>query len=118
VHTNRKDVYIVKAFVTNDETAEINIQGTYDDPLFQANQIGKLLGILNIRATIKDFEEEERQVNTIYTSTDPKESTFLTEIGLYKVLGMSRKPIAKKFNKWICNAVAGSGGDTTPMDTA
>jgi len=96
---------IVKAFSDNEATAEINIQGTYDEPLFQANQIGNLLGIQNIRATIKDFDENERHVNTIYTSTGPKECIFLTESGLYKLLIISRKPIAKQFQKWVFNVI-------------
>ena len=36
---------IIKLFVDNEENIEINIQGTIDEPLFQANQIGKLLDI-------------------------------------------------------------------------
>jgi predicted GIY-YIG superfamily endonuclease len=30
---------------------------------------------------------------------------FLTEIGLYEVLFRSRKPIAKKFKKWVCEVI-------------
>ena len=29
-------------------------------PLFQANQIGAFLGLVNVRETIKDFDEDER----------------------------------------------------------
>jgi hypothetical protein len=38
---------IIKLFVDNEENIEINIQGTIDEPLFQTNQIGKLLDIKN-----------------------------------------------------------------------
>ena len=38
----------------------MNILGTHDDPLFQANQIAKILEIKNIRDAIKDFNEDER----------------------------------------------------------
>ena len=44
---------ILKAFSLLDAEYQINIQGTLEDPLFQANQIGKLLGIVNIRDSIK-----------------------------------------------------------------
>jgi hypothetical protein len=40
----------------------INIIGTADDPLFQASQIGKLLGLVNIRESIKDFDDDEKLV--------------------------------------------------------
>ena len=36
---------ILKAFKLINENYEINIQGTLDDPLFQANQIAKILDI-------------------------------------------------------------------------
>jgi prophage antirepressor-like protein len=31
--------------------------------------------------------------------------TFLTEKGLYKVLFRSRKPIAQKFQNWVCEVI-------------
>ena len=39
------------------------------------------------------------------TSTGPKQVTFLTEKGLYKVLFKSRKPIAEKFQNWVCEII-------------
>jgi len=96
---------ILKAFNLDDKEVHINISGTQDDPLFQANQIGTLLGLTNIRATLRDFDEDEKVVNTIYTIRGNQETTFLTEIGLYKLLGMSRKPIAKVFQKWVIQVV-------------
>jgi len=36
---------IFRAFNLNDEEHIINIQGTVEDPLFQANQVCDLLGI-------------------------------------------------------------------------
>ena len=95
---------IVKAFISNEETSNINIIGTYDEPLFQANQIGKLLGIVKIRNTISDFDEDEKVVHTMGTSEN-KLCLYLTEVGLYRLLGMSRKPIARKFQKWVANVI-------------
>ena len=40
---------IMKAFSLLDIEYPVNIQGTIDDQLFQANQIGKLLGLTNVR---------------------------------------------------------------------
>ena len=63
------------------ESHHINIQGTVDDPLFQANQIGKILGLGNIREAIKDFGEDERSVSLTDTAFGIKETNFLTELG-------------------------------------
>ena len=40
---------IIKAFKLNEQEIKVNIQGTQDEPLFQANQIGKILDIKKIR---------------------------------------------------------------------
>ena len=96
---------ILKAFSLLDTQYQINIQGTLEDPLFQANQIGKLLGISNIRDSIKEFSERDKHVVLTDTSTGLKEANFLTEFGLYKLLGRSRKPIAHKFQEWMVSVL-------------
>lgn len=96
---------IVKAFSLNENTATINIQGTHEEPLFQANQIGQILGLTNIRATISKFDEDEKVVNSIDTQGGKQDCVFLTEIGLYRLIMLSRKPIAKKFQKWVATVV-------------
>ena len=96
---------ILKAFSLLDTEYKINIQGTLEDPLFQANQIGKLLGIVNIRDSIKEFSERDKHVVLTDTSTGLKEANFLTEFGLYKLLGRSRKPIAHKFQEWMVSVL-------------
>lgn len=96
---------VVKAFNDNNLHTEILIKGTVDEPLFRASDIGEILEITNIRSNIKDFNDTERHVDTIYTSTGPKQVTFLTEKGLYKILFKSRKPIAEKFQNWVCEVI-------------
>lgn len=96
---------ILKIFKLADNDITINIQGTIDDPLFQANQIGELLGISNIRDTTKNFDDDEKVVDNTYTLGGLQKTTFLTELGLYRLLGMSRKPIARTFQKWVCNTI-------------
>lgn len=96
---------IVKAFSLNENTATINIQGTHEEPLFQANQIGQILGLTNIRATISKFDDDEVHVNTIDTNAGKRECTFLTELGLYRLIMLSRKPIAKTFQKWVASVI-------------
>lgn len=81
----------------------INIHGTAEDPLFQANQIGALLGMTNIRATIKDFDDDEVSVNTVYTNG--RTVTCLTDLGLTRLLMTSRMPLARPFQKWVAQMV-------------
>lgn len=96
---------IVKAFNNNDIGMEITILGTYEDPLFRASDIGTILEMSNIRATIKDFDKTQKVVNSIDTLGGEQEVSFLTEKGLYEVLFRSRKPIAKQFKDWVCEVI-------------
>jgi len=96
---------IVKAFNANDLHTEIVIKGTVNDPLFRASDIGVVLELSNIRMSITDFDESEKVVSTTDTLGGTQEVTFLTEKGLYKVLFRSRKPIAQKFQNWVCDVV-------------
>jgi prophage antirepressor-like protein len=77
---------IVEAFNENDLHSEIVIKGTMSDPIFRASDIGEVLEMSNIRATIQNFDNTEKVVNTIDTLGGSQQVTFLTEKGLYKVL--------------------------------
>jgi prophage antirepressor-like protein len=96
---------IVKAFNDNDLHTEIIIKGTSENPLFRASDIGNILEITNIRTTINDFNNTEKVVHTMDTLGGSQQVTFLTEKGLYKVLFKSRKPIAEKFQNWVCEVI-------------
>jgi prophage antirepressor-like protein len=96
---------IVKAFNTNDLHTEIVIKGTVNDPLFRASDVGVVLDIASIRSVIRDYDESEKVVHTMHTVGGSQEVTFLTEKGLYKVLFRSRKPIAQKFQNWVCDVI-------------
>lgn len=82
---------------------DLNIQvyGTHDEPLFRAKDIGELLGIDQIRKTIQSLDDDDKIIQPGNSTTGFKEQYFLTENGLYEVLFISRKPIAKSFKKWV-----------------
>jgi prophage antirepressor-like protein len=90
---------ILKAFPLLDTEYPINNQGTPEDQLFQSNQIGKLLGINKLCENLRDFDSDEKVLCLTHTLGGAQNSMFLTEIGLYKILWRSRKPIAHTFAK-------------------
>ena len=96
---------IFRAFNLNDKDHLINIQGTVEDPLFQANQICDLIGIKSFRSHIDDFTDEHKVLCQIKTNGGIQNVIFLTELGLYKLLGRSRKDIAAKFQNWIVKVI-------------
>jgi prophage antirepressor-like protein len=96
---------IVKAFNANELTTNILIKGDYENPLFRASDIGDILDIACVRSSTRDFDDSEITVHTMHTLGGQQQVLFLTEFGLYKLLFKSRKPIAIKFQKWVCEVI-------------
>jgi prophage antirepressor-like protein len=79
----------------------VNAYGDFENPLFLAKDVGEWIEHSNYRVMIEPIEDDEKDVRTVYTPGGPQESWFLTEAGLYEVLMLSRKPIAKEFKKGV-----------------
>ena len=86
----KRTMDIVKAF----KNIPIKVQGTHEEPLFRASDIGVVLEMTNIRASIGDFDETEKVVHKVHTKGGPQDVIFLTVKGLKKVICNSRKPNA------------------------
>lgn len=99
---NNETSLLIKRF--ND--LNITIYGTYEDPLFKAKDIGELLGIKKIRNTIENLDDDCKvKINAPNGGVGNSDTWFLTEAGLYEVLFISRKPIAKQFKVWVRNII-------------
>jgi prophage antirepressor-like protein len=95
---------IVKAFENNPIAIlheDINSKKMY---YFKASDIGKALGIVNIRSTIQNYDDDERVVRNVYDPYGtPQDTIFLSSQGVYRLLYNSKKELAKKFRKWAGN---------------
>ena len=93
----------------NEQT--IRIVGTYDNPMFVASDICKILGIANVTDTLKSLPDKWRQLcdleNSDVTSTARKTQKMncITEAGLYKLIMRSNKPVAQKFQEVVCEEI-------------
>ena len=90
---------LVKQF----KNLDIKIYGSHEEPLFKAKDIGDLLGIKDIKSSIRDFDENMSVIYSIHDTNGVKqEMIMLTEFGLYEVLFTSRKAIAnEKFTSYF-----------------
>lgn len=69
--------------------------------LYLANDVGKLIGITNVKTTIKHFTQLERQNRVRLTKGGAQTVIYLTHCGLMKLLSRSRKPQAIDFCKSV-----------------
>ena len=88
---------------------EFNIYGTIEEPLFLAKDVAEWIdyaktgnGDFDVSKMIKSVDDDEKFTTNIVRSDGRAHmQSFLTENGLYEVLMLSRKPIAKKFKKEV-----------------
>ncbi len=86
---------------------DFKMYGSIQNPLFLAKDVAKWLDHSNVTVMLKTVDEDEKVV--ILTPTkhclegfQPNtEYTFVTENGLYEILMLSRKPIAKQFKREV-----------------
>lgn len=88
---------------TNILDHEVTTYGDLENPLFLARDIAEWIGYdaSSVNKMINNVDEEEKLNGIIFRAGQQREMTFLTEEGLYEVLMLSRKPIAKQFKKKV-----------------
>ena len=88
----------LKTFIFNDLTHNVRVVRNDDnDTMYCASDIGTILGIKNIKQSIQDFDEDEKNMYS--------DIMFLSEQGMYKLIMRSKKVKAKSFQKWVFNSI-------------
>lgn len=94
---------------------EIRTAGSSDQPLFCLADVCRALDIENNRNVRNRLDEDDVRTMDIGVVTGTKKDgtdatqivsmTFVTEVGLYEAIFISRKPEAKAFRKWVTSEV-------------
>lgn len=77
------------------------VYGTFENPLFLAKDVANWIEHSDVSTMLRNIEEDEKLIQTLFASGQNRQAWFLTEDGLYEVLMQSRKPIAKQFKKQV-----------------
>lgn len=78
-----------------------NVYGTVEEPLFRAKDVAEWIEHSDVHKMVQSVDDDEKVRNIVHTLGGNQESWFLTENGVYEVLMLSRKPIAKEFKKEV-----------------
>ena len=79
-----------------------NVYGTVEEPLFRAKDVADWIEHSNVSAMVQSVDDDEKlTINISYSEVRKHDEIFLTENGVYEVLMLSRKPIAKEFKKEV-----------------
>ena len=79
-----------------------SVYGTVEEPLFRAKDVADWIEHSNVSAMVQSIDEDEKlTLNIAYSEQQKHNELFLTENGVYEVLMLSRKPVAKDFKKEV-----------------
>lgn len=76
-----------------------------NNPFFCAVDVCKILDIVNGRDAIKKLDAGDVVLTDTPTNGGVQKASFINETGLYALIFQSRKPEAKKFQKWVFSEV-------------
>lgn len=80
----------------------VRVCGTPKDPLFIAKNVADWLGNRDVTSMCRVVDEDEKLLRTVSgVGGQQREVVMLTEFGMYEVLFLSRKKIAKAFKKEV-----------------
>ena len=77
------------------------IFGTPDEPLFLAKDVAEWIEHKDVSTMLRSVDEDEKLIQTLFVSGQNRDMWFVSENGLYEILMLSRKPIAKQFKKQV-----------------
>ena len=99
----------------HEEFGEIRIEYVDGEPWFVAKDVCASLDIKQTSVAIKELDGDEKGVISIHTLGGNQDMLHVNESGLYGLIFQSRKPVAKKFLRWVTREVLPSirktGGD-------
>lgn len=108
---------------------DFTVYGSVENPLFLAKDVAEWIdysktseGFYNVSKMLMGIDDDEKTTITIRNSDGKTHNqAFVTENGLYEILMLSRKPIAKQFKKEvkkILHQIRMTGGYSVPRTFA
>lgn len=87
---------------------ELQVFGSPNEPYFKAKTVAQMLGYSDTKQAIQnniDREDKRTAEDMGGKFTPHKDTIFINESGLYSLVFGSKKPIAKKFTRWVTKEV-------------
>lgn len=91
------------------------------NPWFVASEVCEVLGVDNVPQVVGRLDEDEKLLSTLHIAGQNRQVSIINESGLYSIVLTSRKPEAKRFNKWVTSEVlpervVNTKADETPIN--
>ncbi len=96
---------LVEVFNFNQNRTPIRVQVINNEPWFVAKDVCDVLEHSNHKMAVKNLDDDEKGVSSVYSLGGAQQTTIINESGLYSLIFQSRKPEAKAFRKWVTSEV-------------
>lgn len=87
------------------ESKEVRTVQNAGEIWFVANDVCEILGISDAKSSVREFDSDEKGVQTLHTLGGEQEMLVVSEAGLYRLIFRSYKPEARAFQKWVMKEV-------------
>jgi BRO family, N-terminal domain len=87
------------------ESKQVRFVGTEDYPEWIAQDVCDVLENGQAWNILRDYDEDEKGLYSIQTLGGEQQMLTVTEPGLYRLIFKSRKPVAKRFQRWVLHEV-------------
>ncbi|MBR4383774.1 MAG: hypothetical protein IKP64_09480 [Selenomonadaceae bacterium] len=102
----------------NPEFGEVRVVMIDGKPHFVAADVCRILELGNITEALRRLDEDELTSVKLNSGGQMREMKLVNEPGLYRLIFASRKPEAKKFQRWVYHEVLPSIRKTGSYSTA
>ncbi|WP_341531409.1 BRO family protein (plasmid) [Nostoc sp. UHCC 0302] len=87
------------------ESQEVRFVGTAEKPEWVGADVCACLQLSDTSKALETLELDEKGTKNVRTPGGEQEMLTVTEAGLYRLIFKSRKPIAKRFQRWVFHEV-------------
>lgn len=87
------------------EGKEVRFVGTAEKPQWVAADVCVCLQLSDTSKALETLEPDEKGTKNVRTPGGEQEMLTVTEPGLYRLIFKSRKPVAKRFQRWVFHEV-------------
>jgi prophage antirepressor-like protein len=96
---------ILQTFLLDGTAHSIDARVKDGEPIFNAAHLGRVIGLTNIRVGLARMNACYYTMETVDTPGGCQKAIYLTEIGAYRLIMRSRKPIAEPFCAWVGDVI-------------
>lgn len=95
----------LQVFIFDQSRHEVNVIKIDDELWMRASEICGVLGLQNHRNATENLDADERSIVSMPTAGGKQDCVMLSQLGVYRLIMRSNKPIAKPFQKWVLRMI-------------